>query len=157
MPPTKLLDFQVCSNKMDKTVIVLVEMRRWVNKYQRWQARLHKFMAHDGTNTCNIGDIVRFEQIPKRRRKAFNVIEIVQRENIFMDNGEEAGVAAEHKHQFEKRPAWAGLSPAAADAILSASRMYKDYYSVSELAEYLAPLQTPTVSMRKIARSAARR
>lgn len=132
---------------MDKSIVVLVELRRWVNKYQRWHIYLRKYMAHDGTNTCNIGDVVRIEQLPRRLspRKTFNLIEIVQRENIVIDSGEEGGVAAEYRHLFEKRPAWAGLSPAAAAAISSASQKYKEYYSVTDEAERIAPVLMPTV------------
>jgi hypothetical protein len=49
----------VVSNKMQKSVVVAVD-RLFHNKlYNRYVKRTSKFMAHDETNQCNIGDRVR--------------------------------------------------------------------------------------------------
>lgn len=48
----------VVSNKMQKSVVVAVD-RLFHNKlYNRYVKRTSKFMAHDETNACNIGDRV---------------------------------------------------------------------------------------------------
>lgn len=132
---------QVCSNKMDKTVVVIVEIRNWVNKYRTWHTKLRKYMAHDMENTCNIGDVVRIEQIPQKlsKRKAFNVIEVLQRENIVLEDSSSSDAAqGSLAGAFTKRPAWAGLSPAAAEDIKQATTAYAAYYELTENAYTLA-------------------
>lgn len=66
----------VVSNKMDKTVLVLVERltkHRVYNKYVRKRA---KFMAHDPKNLCQTGDKVKIiESRPLSKRKRWHVIE----------------------------------------------------------------------------------
>lgn len=132
---------QVCSNKMEKTVVVIVEIRNWVNKYRTWQTKLRKYMAHDMENTCNIGDVVKIEQIPQKvsNRKAFNVIEVLQRENIVLEDTSRSeahrSLADAFKH---KRPAWAQLSPAVAAEISGATAKYASYYEISDTAHSLA-------------------
>lgn len=126
---------------MDKTVVVIVEIRNWVNKYRTWHTKLRKYMAHDMENTCNIGDVVTIEQIPEKlsKRKAFNVIEVLQREKIVVEDSRSS--AAAHKSlaaAFTKRPAWAGLSPANADVISRATAAYASYYEISDAAHDLA-------------------
>lgn len=132
---------QVCSNKMDKTVVVIVEIRNWVNKYRTWHTKLRKYMAHDMENTCNIGDVVKIEQIPQRlsKKKAFNVIEVLQREKIVLEDISSSAEA--HKSlaaAFTKRPEWATLSPPVAEQILDATAAYASYYEISDAAHALA-------------------
>jgi small subunit ribosomal protein S17 len=131
---------QVCSNKMNKSVVVIVEIRHWVNKYRAWKTSLRKYMAHDGENTCNIGDVVKIEQIPVKlsRRKAFNVIEILQREKIVLEGDASEKSVASLGGAFSKRPTWAQLSPAAADAISRATSQYSSQYQLSEEARRIA-------------------
>ena len=52
----------VISNKMDKTVVVMVE--RLVNhpKYHKFIRRQNKFKAHDAHNACQVGDRVLIEE-----------------------------------------------------------------------------------------------
>ncbi len=49
----------VVSDKMDKTVVVLVESRVRHPLYGRTVTRSKKFKAHDEANACKIGDKVR--------------------------------------------------------------------------------------------------
>jgi small subunit ribosomal protein S17 len=131
---------QVCSNKMDKTVVVIVEIRNWVNKYRTWHTKLRKYMAHDMENTCNIGDVVRIEQIPQKlsKRKAFSVIEVLQREKIVVEDRSSAEAQRMLSVDFTRRPSWAGLSPAVANEILRATSAYASYYEISDTAHALA-------------------
>ena len=70
----------VVSNKMDKTVVILVERRfphKLYGKYVRKQVR---YMAHDAKNECQIGDLVLIEECrPLSRRKRWLVRSIIQR------------------------------------------------------------------------------
>ena len=70
----------IVSNKMDKTVIVLVERMVKHSLYQKYIRRRSKFAAHDESNACNIGDKVRItESRPISRRKKWRVTEIVEK------------------------------------------------------------------------------
>jgi small subunit ribosomal protein S17 len=70
----------VISNKMDKTVIVLVE-RLVKNKfYHKYIRRRSKFAAHDEGNACQIGDkVIITESKPLSRSKRWRVNKIVEK------------------------------------------------------------------------------
>ncbi|XP_062164228.1 uncharacterized protein LOC133870945 [Alnus glutinosa] len=74
----------VVSNKMQKSVVVAVD-RLFHNKlYNRYVKRTSKFMAHDETNQCNIGDRVRLDPSrPLSRHKRWVVAEILKRARIY--------------------------------------------------------------------------
>ncbi|MCS6928989.1 MAG: 30S ribosomal protein S17 [Saprospiraceae bacterium] len=70
----------VVSNKMDKTISVLVERRLKHPLYGKFVKRSKKFLAHDETNTCNVGDKVRImETRPLSKRKRWRLVEIIER------------------------------------------------------------------------------
>lgn len=71
---------RVLSNKMDKTVVVSVDRRIKHPLYGRYIKRSTKFMAHDGDNTCQTGDLVRVvETRPLSKQKRWRVVEVVER------------------------------------------------------------------------------
>lgn len=71
---------KVVSNSMDKTVVVSVDYVRRHPIYHKRIRRTNKFMAHDEQNVCNLGDVVRIEEIrPLSKRKRWIVREIVAR------------------------------------------------------------------------------
>jgi small subunit ribosomal protein S17 len=71
---------RVLSNKMDKTVIVVVETRRRHPRYRKVVTYRNKFKAHDEANACNIGDAVRIvETRPLSKDKRWRVEEIVSK------------------------------------------------------------------------------
>ncbi len=74
------LEGVVVSNKGDKTIVVSVE-RRFLHPRYRKTVRSHKkYMAHDETNACNIGDQVRIvEAAPISRRKRWMMEAILTR------------------------------------------------------------------------------
>lgn len=121
---------QVCSNKMEKSVVVIVEIRKWVSKYRAWKNVLRKYPAHDSQNTCNIGDIVRIEQLPHKiaKTKAFNVIQVLKRENIVVEDTEANAQYKSLEGVLERRPQWAGLSNAASAALVEARNEYASRY-----------------------------
>ena len=70
----------VVSNKMDKTIVIAVERKVKHVKYGKFVKRKSKFMAHDETNTCNIGDTVRImETRPLSKNKCWRLVEIIER------------------------------------------------------------------------------
>jgi small subunit ribosomal protein S17 len=71
---------QVVSTKMQKTIVVEVEMRKAHPKYKRVMKLSKKFYAHDENNTARIGDMVRIRETrPLSKLKRWNLEEIVRR------------------------------------------------------------------------------
>jgi len=71
---------RVVSNKMDKTVVVSVDYVRRHPIYNKRITRTSKFMAHDASNDCKEGDLVRIEESrPLSRNKRWVVREIIER------------------------------------------------------------------------------
>lgn len=65
----------VVSNKMDKTVVVKVDVRMRHPKYHKSYTKSYKYKAHDETNGCQIGDKVIIESVrPMSADKRFAVI-----------------------------------------------------------------------------------
>jgi small subunit ribosomal protein S17 len=76
----KRLVGNVISDKMDKTVVVSVERRVRHPRYGKVVRHVKKYKAHDETNTCRVGDLVRIvESRPLSREKRWVVEEIVKR------------------------------------------------------------------------------
>ncbi len=70
----------VVSDKMDKTVVVLVERLVQHPLYKKYIKKRKKFMAHDPKNMCRVGDKVKIiESRPISKRKRWQVIEIIER------------------------------------------------------------------------------
>jgi small subunit ribosomal protein S17 len=70
----------VVSNKMEKSVVVLVERKVKHPKYGKFVKKSTKFMAHDEKNECNIGDTVRImETRPLSKNKCWRIVEIIER------------------------------------------------------------------------------
>jgi small subunit ribosomal protein S17 len=70
----------VVSNKMDKSIVVLVERKVKHPKYGKFVKRSTRFMAHDEKNECNIGDTVRImETRPLSKNKCWRLVEITER------------------------------------------------------------------------------
>ena len=70
----------VVSDKMDKTVVVLVERLVKHKFYHKYIRRRSKFAAHDQNNSCQIGDKVMLTECrPLSRSKRWRVSKIVQK------------------------------------------------------------------------------
>lgn len=70
----------VVSNKMDKSIVVLVERKVKHPKYGKFVKKSTKFMAHDEKNECNIGDFVRImETRPLSKNKCWRLVEIIEK------------------------------------------------------------------------------
>jgi small subunit ribosomal protein S17 len=70
----------VVSNRMDKTVVILVERLIKHAAYQKYVRRRAKYLAHDAGNICGVGDKVRISECrPLSKRKRWQVIDIVEK------------------------------------------------------------------------------
>ena len=71
---------KVVSDKMDKTVVVIVEDRVAHKTYKKIIGRTYRLKAHDENNECGVGDIVRvMESRPLSKDKRWRVVEIVEK------------------------------------------------------------------------------
>ena len=70
----------VSSNKMDKTITVVVERRIMHPKYGKFLKKSTKFHAHDEKNECGIGDTVKImETRPMSKTKKWRLLEVVEK------------------------------------------------------------------------------
>lgn len=63
--PRRVLTGRVTSDKMDKTVTVLVDRRVMHPLYKKFIRRSKKYAAHDEENVCKVGDTVRIIECPR--------------------------------------------------------------------------------------------
>ncbi|MFU8822344.1 MAG: 30S ribosomal protein S17 [Gammaproteobacteria bacterium] len=76
----RTLTGRVVSNRMDKTASISVERLVKHPLYGKYIRRTTKVLAHDEDNECRVGDMVNIaETRPLSRRKAWRVVEIVER------------------------------------------------------------------------------
>lgn len=68
------------SDKMDKTVVVVVETRKVHRLYKKAMRVATKYKAHDEENACKVGDRVKIvETRPLSKEKKWRVTEIIPR------------------------------------------------------------------------------
>ena len=71
---------RVVSDRMDKTITVVVERRFRHLLYGKYVTKSSKLMAHDQENACNVGDTVRItETRPLSRHKNWRMVEIIEK------------------------------------------------------------------------------
>jgi small subunit ribosomal protein S17 len=71
---------KVVSNKMDKTITVLVERRVKHPVYGKYVTKSSKVHAHDETNECQNGDTVTVKQVrPISKSKTWTLVSIVEK------------------------------------------------------------------------------
>ncbi len=76
---TRVATGRVVSNKMDKTITVLVERRVKHPVYGKYITRSSKIHAHDESNECGIGDTVTVaETRPISKSKTWKLVEVVE-------------------------------------------------------------------------------
>ncbi|MDA0278194.1 MAG: 30S ribosomal protein S17 [Bacteroidetes bacterium] len=70
----------VTSNKMEKSIVVSEVKRVKHPMYGKFVLRTKKYVAHDETNNCNIGDTVKImETRPLSKTKCWRLVEILER------------------------------------------------------------------------------
>ena len=73
----------VVSTKMQKTIVVEIEMRKAHPKYKRVIKSNKKFYAHDEQNSARVGDVVRIREArPLSKLKRWSLEEIVRRSSL---------------------------------------------------------------------------
>ena len=71
---------KVVSDKMDKTVVVIVEDRVAHPVYKKIIKRTYRLKAHDEMNECGVGDTVKvMETRPLSKDKRWRVVEIIEK------------------------------------------------------------------------------
>ncbi len=76
----RTLTGKVISDKMDKTITVLIERRVKHPIYGKYVKRSTKLHAHDETNQCRIGDLVTIRETrPVAKTKNWALVEVVER------------------------------------------------------------------------------
>ena len=70
----------VTSDKMDKSIVVAQVTRVNHPLYGKFVLKTKKFVAHDETNDCNVGDTVKImETRPLSKSKCWRLVEIIER------------------------------------------------------------------------------
>ena len=76
---TRIVTGKVVSNKMDKTITVLLERRVKHPVYGKYITRSSRIHAHDENNQCSIGDTVTVaETRPISKSKSWKLLEVVE-------------------------------------------------------------------------------
>jgi small subunit ribosomal protein S17 len=88
----------VVSTKMQKTIVVEIEMRKAHPKYKRVMKSNKKFYAHDEQNSARVGDVVRIREArPLSKLKRWSLEEIVRRSSLTALADEKVPVAVAAK------------------------------------------------------------
>ena len=71
---------KVISDKMDKTVVVIVEDRVAHKTYKKIIGRTYRLKAHDENNECGVGDrVMIMETRPLSKDKRWRMVKIVEK------------------------------------------------------------------------------
>ena len=76
---TRTLTGKVVSDKMEKSIVVMIERRERHPIYGKYVKRSTKLHAHDETNQAKVGDTVSIQECrPLSRKKAWSLVEVVE-------------------------------------------------------------------------------
>jgi small subunit ribosomal protein S17 len=76
----KILSGEVVSDKMEKTIVVLITSRQLHRLYKKYVTKSKRIKAHDEKREAHIGDTVRvIESRPISKDKRWRLLEIVER------------------------------------------------------------------------------
>ncbi len=79
----RTLTGRVVSNKMDKTVTVVISRRVQHAAYKKYLTRRSKLHAHDEDNVCQEGDLVSITQCrPLSKTKAWRLVQVIERAKV---------------------------------------------------------------------------
>lgn len=77
---TRTLVGEVVSNKMNKSITVMVERKVKHPLYGKFMRRSTKLTAHDEANECQEGDVVAIEECrPLSKNKSWRLLKIIER------------------------------------------------------------------------------
>lgn len=72
----------VSSNRMNKSVVVIVNRRIKHFLYRKFINKKTKFYVHDENNICSIGDIVEIKECrPISKKKSWILVKIIKKSN----------------------------------------------------------------------------
>src|SRR6266404_7692214 len=92
---------EVVSTKMNKTIVVKVDMKKAHPLYRRVIASSKRFYVHDEENKALLGDIVRIEETrPMSKLKRWRLLEVISRSALAAAN--DAAHKAEKKEKREQ-------------------------------------------------------
>ncbi len=76
----KTITGNVVSNKMEKTIAVVIERYEPHSRYGKYIRRSTKLLSHDENNESREGDVVAIEECrPLSRRKSFRLVRVISR------------------------------------------------------------------------------
>ena len=76
----RTLQGRVISDKMDKSITVLIARRVKHPMYGKFMTRSTKLKAHDETNQCNTGDVVTISECrPISKSKSWTLVDIIEK------------------------------------------------------------------------------
>lgn len=79
----RLVTGRVISDKMDKTITVLVERKVRHPIYGKFVKRSTKLHAHDEANACHEGDLVAIREVkPYSKTKNWQLVDIIEKASI---------------------------------------------------------------------------
>lgn len=111
--PRRVLEGTVVSNKMDKTITVLVERRYMHPVYKKYLKRTDKYAAHDEHNAAKEGDKVQIMECrPISKRKSWTLLV----------DGKEVTTKAAPKAEAPKKAAAAKKAPGKKPAAKKAAK-----------------------------------
>ena len=74
----RVLQGVVVSNKMDKSAVVAITSQVRHPQYGKFVRRTEKYVAHDETNQCTVGDVVKIcETRPLSRTKRWRIQQVI--------------------------------------------------------------------------------
>lgn len=122
--PKRVLEGEVVSDKMDKTITVLVERRFKHPMYKKYVKRTDKYAAHDPSNQYKVGDRVQIiECRPISKRKSW----IVMTDGVAAEiDAPQAKKEAPKKAEAKKAAPKAKKNPAAKKATSKKTTKKKD-------------------------------
>ena len=101
--PRRVLTGRVTSDKMDKTITVLVDRRVMHPLYKKFIRKSKKYAAHDEANVAKTGDLVRIiECAPISKRKTWTQVE---RNGQVVGDASDDAVALVEAHPAPPAPA----------------------------------------------------
>ena len=75
----KIITGTVVSNKMDKTLVVLVERKFIHRTFKKVVKRTKKFRCHDEKNQCSVGDFISMREVrPLSKTKRWNLEKVLK-------------------------------------------------------------------------------
>jgi small subunit ribosomal protein S17 len=79
----RTVDGRVVSDKMDKSITVLVERRVKHPVYGKFIGRSTKLHAHDENNECKEGDLVQIEECrPLSKSKSWRLVKVLEKATV---------------------------------------------------------------------------